>query len=179
MRSLLCVLSIVLLAAVVHAGGVLAPGAAFPTVGSRRSDRGQGRRREISPASRTCCGSSRRPARPVVRWRATRCATSSPSSRARGVTILGVSFDPPADNAVFVKEQGFPFRLLSDADRKLAVAVGAAADPSQAYAQRISYLVGSDGKVVKAYPQVTPKTHAQEVLTDLGSSPAAPKPAQP
>jgi peroxiredoxin Q/BCP len=87
--------------------------------------------------------------------------------------VLGISFDTPADNAAFVKEQGFPFRLLSDRDRTLAVAVGAAADTSQRYAQRISYLVGPDGKVMKAYSEVTPKTHAQQVLADLGSSPVA------
>src|SRR5436305_8210082 len=34
--------------------------------------------------------------------------------QARGVEILGVSFDAPADNATFVQQQAFPFRLLSD-----------------------------------------------------------------
>src|SRR5882724_11731370 len=42
----------------------------------------------------------------------------------RGITILGVSFDPPADNARFVAAEGFPFRLLSDTERSLATAVG-------------------------------------------------------
>src|SRR6266436_4652077 len=79
--------------------------------------------------------------------------------QARGVEILGVSFDAPADNATFVRQQSFPFRLLSDADRTLATAVGAASDRSQPVARRISYLIGPDGKVVKVYPQVTPATH--------------------
>jgi peroxiredoxin Q/BCP len=83
--------------------------------------------------------------------------------QARDVDILGVSFDAPTDNATFVREERFPFRLLSDRDRKLAVTVGAAADSIQPVARRISYLVGPGGKVVKAYPQVTPATHAQEV----------------
>src|SRR6266446_6506523 len=69
--------------------------------------------------------------------------------QARGVEILGVSFDTPSDNATFVRQQGFPFRLLSDTDRSLATSVGAASDPSQPVARRISYLVGPDGKVVK------------------------------
>ena len=92
--------------------------------------------------------------------------------QARGVEIVGVSFDPPAANAAFVKAQGFPFRLLSDTDRKLAVAVGAADSPAQPVASRVSYLVGPDGKVRKAYPQVDPRAHAREVLGDL----AAPAP---
>jgi len=82
--------------------------------------------------------------------------------QARGVEILGVSFDTPVDNATFVRQQGFPFRLLSDTDRTLATAVGAASDINQSAARRISYFIGPDGKVVKAYLQVTPATHARE-----------------
>lgn len=83
------------------------------------------------------------------------------------VEIFGVSFDPPADNAKFVEAEGFPFRLLSDSDRKLASEIGAVASPSQAYASRISYLVGPDGKVEKAYATVSPNAHAGEILGDL------------
>jgi peroxiredoxin Q/BCP len=87
--------------------------------------------------------------------------------RKRGVEILGVSFDAPAANAKFAKVQGFPFRLLSDTDRTLATQVGAAASRDQPVADRVSYLVGADGKVVKAYPKVVPDRHAREVLADL------------
>jgi len=85
----------------------------------------------------------------------------------RGVEILGVSFDTPATNAAFAKQESFPFRLLSDTDRTLATAVGAADSPSQSTAKRISYLVGPDGKVLKAYGSVDPNHHADEVLQDL------------
>ncbi|MGH7897243.1 MAG: peroxiredoxin [Candidatus Binatia bacterium] len=91
--------------------------------------------------------------------------------REMGVEILGVSFDPPAANLEFMKEEGFPFRLLSDERRELAAAVGAAASSSQPTAARISYLVGADGKVLKPYPGVNPSTHAAEVLTDLAALP--------
>jgi len=87
--------------------------------------------------------------------------------RTRGVEILGVSFDPPAANAEFVKAEGFPFRLLSDTDRTLARAVGAATSDTQSFASRISYLVGADSKVRKVYDEVTPATHAKDVLADL------------
>jgi len=58
-----------------------------------------------------------------------------------------------------------PFRLLSDRDRELAKSVGAgrALIP---LAKRISYLVGEDGTVLVAYPDVKPSEHAQEVLDD-------------
>ena len=84
-----------------------------------------------------------------------------------GVTILGVSFDDPEDNAKFVAKEHFPFRLLSDEDRKLAVAVGAADSPKRLWARRISYLVGPDGTVLKAYADVDPRTHAAQVLEDV------------
>ena len=95
-----------------------------------------------------------------------------PAFQARGVEILGVSFDAPDANAAFVKAQTFPFRLLSDQDKTLADAVGASGGFGL-YAKRISYLVGPDGKVVKAYAEVTPATHASDVLRDVGPSPAA------
>jgi peroxiredoxin Q/BCP len=84
-----------------------------------------------------------------------------------GVEVLGISFDDPKTNAEFVKEQHFPFRLLSDSGKTLAVAVGAADSPSRLWARRISYLVGPDGKVLKAYPDVDPAKHAGEVLADV------------
>ena len=84
--------------------------------------------------------------------------------------ILGVSFDDPETNAKFVKEEEFPFRLLSDSDHKLAAAVGAASSPAERLPSRISYLVSAGGKVLKAYPAVNPSSHASEVLSDLSSA---------
>ncbi|HVN84656.1 MAG TPA: peroxiredoxin [Candidatus Binatia bacterium] len=91
-----------------------------------------------------------------------------PELQQAGVAVLGVSFDRPEDNARFVQEQQFPFRLLSDTDRTLAAAVGAADSAPQPTAKRISYLIGSDGKVLRVYSAVTPAAHAAEVLHDLG-----------
>jgi len=85
----------------------------------------------------------------------------------KGVEIVGVSFDKPAANAEFVKAEGFQFRLLSDQEHVLARKVGAASNGLQLVASRISYLVGPDGKIVKVYGEVTPATHAGEVLSDL------------
>jgi len=97
---------------------------------------------------------------------------SFPALSAQGVEVLGVSFDEPADNAKFVEAQQFPFRLLSD-DGALAVQVGAAESRDQATTRRISYLVGPDGKVLRAYGTVNPASHAQEVLGDASAGGAA------
>jgi peroxiredoxin Q/BCP len=66
-----------------------------------------------------------------------------------GVKILGVSFDDPKTNGT------------------LAVKVGAADSTSRLWARRISYLVGPDGKVLEAYPDVSPSKHATQVLGDI------------
>lgn len=87
--------------------------------------------------------------------------------QSRGVEIVGVSFDLPEQNAAFVAAEGFPFRLLSDNDRLLAGAVGAADSETQPTPKRISYLVGPDGIVIKSYASVDPAEHAAEVLRDL------------
>jgi peroxiredoxin len=78
-----------------------------------------------------------------------------------------VSFDTPERNAEFVRAESFPFRLLSDGDHALAIAVGAARSASQSAATRISYLVGPDGRVRRAYAEVSPASHAGQVLDDL------------
>lgn len=101
----------------------------------------------------------------------------TPALAKAGVEVLGVSFDQPAANAEFVRAQGFPFRLLSD-DGTLAVQVGAAESRDQSAARRISYLVGPDGKVVKAYPNVSPATHASQVLGDATAAGASAAPAK-
>ncbi len=82
-----------------------------------------------------------------------------------GIQVFGVSYDSPEKNGKFAEKNGLPFLLLSDRDHTLAKAVGA----SRALLplpKRVSYLVAPDGTVLKAYPDVDPKTHAAEVLAD-------------
>jgi len=82
------------------------------------------------------------------------------------LTIYGVSFDDPATNAEFVKQESFPFALLSDRDEALAPKVGAKMF-GLPVPRRVSYLVGPDGKVLEAYDSVDPETHAAQVERDL------------
>lgn len=92
---------------------------------------------------------------------------------AAGVTLVGVSFDSPDSNKAFVDAESLPFRLLSDEDHKLAIAVGAASYSFSFFPSRISYLVGPDGKVLKAYDDVDPAVHAAQVLADAQALKAA------
>ena len=81
--------------------------------------------------------------------------------------IFGVSFDTPEANLAFAKKFQYDFPLLCDTDRKIGLAYGAAEDPVASSARRISYLIGPDGKVKKAYPSVKPAEHPAEVLADV------------
>jgi len=83
------------------------------------------------------------------------------------IVVLGVSFDPVEDNAAFARKFDFPFALLCDTDRKVALAYGACDNPKAAYAERISYLIDEQGRILRVYPQVDPRVHAAEVLADL------------
>jgi thioredoxin-dependent peroxiredoxin len=83
------------------------------------------------------------------------------------VQVLGASFDDVPANAAFAKKFGFTFPLLCDTDRKIGMAYGAADDAAAQYAKRISYLIGPDGKVKKAYPKVNAAAHPEELLKDL------------
>jgi len=81
--------------------------------------------------------------------------------------VLGVSFDPEADNAAFAQKFTFPFELLCDTRRELGVLYGAADAPDSAHARRIAYIIGPDGRVRHVWPKVDVKAFADEVLRAL------------
>ena len=79
-----------------------------------------------------------------------------------------MSFDTVHDNRAFARKLELPFLLLSDEDRRIGMDYHAASDPDQAYADRITYVIGPDGKILQAYPKVDVKSHPAEVLAALG-----------
>ena len=80
--------------------------------------------------------------------------------------VLGASFDDIAANRAFAEKYSFPFKLLCDTDHKLGEAYGAKV-PDRDTPRRISYLIGPDRKIVKAYDPVKPAEHPAQVLADL------------
>jgi peroxiredoxin Q/BCP len=77
-----------------------------------------------------------------------------------------VSFDGVEANAAFAKKFDFPYKLLSDTERKMGLAYGACTDAKAGYASRISYLIDEQGKIAAAYPKVNPSEHPGLVLAD-------------
>ncbi len=83
------------------------------------------------------------------------------------VTVLGVSFDSIEENAAFASKFEFPYDLLCDTDRSLGLAYGACDNSHSQHARRITYLIDKSGTVINSYENVTPRTHAGEILADL------------
>ena len=81
--------------------------------------------------------------------------------------VLGISTDKPEANKKFKEKYDFPFDLLSDVDKAVSVAYGAAEDMEAKSAKRISYLIGPDGKIKKAYGTVKAADHPEQVLGDI------------
>ena len=93
---------------------------------------------------------------------------------AAGAVVVGVSRDDPATLRGFADEHDLPFTLLSDPDHKVAEKYGVWTEKSmygRSYMgiQRATFVVGPDGKLLKAFPKVTPKKHDQVVLAALAA----------
>lgn len=83
------------------------------------------------------------------------------------MVVLGASFDDAAANRAFADKFGFPFKLLCDTEKTLGTEYGALDPAEPGYAKRISYLIGPDRRIVRAYATVKPAAHPAQVLGDL------------
>jgi peroxiredoxin Q/BCP len=94
---------------------------------------------------------------------------------AADAVVVGVSRDDPAALREFADEHDLPFTLLSDPDHKVAEKYGVWVEKSmygRSYmgVQRATFVIGPDGKLLKAFPKVTPKKHDEVVLAALNGS---------
>ena len=91
----------------------------------------------------------------------------------RNVAIIGMSADSVQKQKNFCDKFSFPFPLLSDESKDTIKAYGAWGK-KKLYGReyegifRYTYIIDENGNVEKAYPKVSVKTHAQDILNDLG-----------
>ena len=81
-----------------------------------------------------------------------------------------MSYDAPAENAVFRETESLPFRLLSDPDRSVAAAYGVlrpADHPYPDFPRRVTYVIDPTGSIVTAYEVKDVESHPDEVLAEL------------
>ncbi len=80
---------------------------------------------------------------------------------AQDCVVLGVSTDSVESHREFAQKYGFPFPLLADTDGEFARAFGVL---EGSRAQRATFVLDREGRLVRSFLEVTPRGHAQRVL---------------
>ncbi|NYI22045.1 peroxiredoxin Q/BCP [Sphingobium francense] len=88
---------------------------------------------------------------------------------ALGMPVVGISKDKPARLKKFAEKYGLAVTLASDETGAMCEAFGTWVEKSlygRKYMgiERATFLVGADGKILRAWPKVKVKGHAAEVL---------------
>jgi peroxiredoxin Q/BCP len=93
----------------------------------------------------------------------------APEFQKAGVKVIGVSRDPMKKHEKFIDKYSLAVPLASDEDGRISDAFGTWVEKSmygRKYMgmERATYLIGADGRVLKAWRKVKVPKHAQEVL---------------
>jgi len=80
------------------------------------------------------------------------------------IRVVGVSADDDASHRAFAQEHELPFALVADPGLEWASAFGVGT--MMGMTDRVSFLIGPDGKIARVYPGVDPGVHAEQVLAD-------------
>ncbi|MEX1248358.1 MAG: thioredoxin-dependent thiol peroxidase [Anaerolineales bacterium] len=95
--------------------------------------------------------------------------------RAAGAVILGVSPDDEESHQAFKKKYSLPFPLLADKGHKVCGLYGVWGEKSTFGKKyfgviRSTFIIGPDGRVLKAYEKVRVPVHSQHVLEAIASA---------
>lgn len=82
-----------------------------------------------------------------------------------GIRVYGVSLDPPESHRAFREKHGLNFPLLTDEGGRASRALGVY-NAERDRPLRVTFLLGEGGEIQEVYPEVSPETHADEILTD-------------
>ena len=85
----------------------------------------------------------------------------------KNIQIFGVSLDNEADNKAFAEKFSFPYPLLCDVNREIALEYQAVKSAEDNYAARITYVIGEDGKILESIDSVDTKTHSKDLCSRL------------
>ena len=85
----------------------------------------------------------------------------------KNTVILGVSLDNEKDNKAFAEKFNFPYPLLCDVGREIALAYHAIESKNDGYANRITYVIDEEGKIAEAIDQVDTKSHSSDLCSRL------------
>ncbi|MDQ3912512.1 MAG: peroxiredoxin [Actinomycetota bacterium] len=85
-----------------------------------------------------------------------------------GIRVYGVSLDSPESHRRFREKYNLNFPLLTDEGGRAADALGVLRENGKS-ANRVTFLLDPDGRISSVYPEVSPETHADEILEDAAS----------
>ncbi len=85
-----------------------------------------------------------------------------------GADVIGVSTDSWRSHTRFAEKYGLEFGLASDSDHSIRRAYGVGRMMGiLPVVQRVSFLVGPDGRIARVWPHVNAARHAAEVLDEV------------
>jgi peroxiredoxin Q/BCP len=89
--------------------------------------------------------------------------------RKAGATIVGISVDDVASHKEFAEKHSLPFTILADPTKQTARDYGVLVKMLGIYelAQRDTFLIDPQGKIVKHWVKVDPEGHSEMVLKEL------------
>jgi peroxiredoxin Q/BCP len=86
----------------------------------------------------------------------------------QNAVILGVSVDTPDSHKKFCTKEGLTFRLLADPEHKVVDAYGSLGHFGPiTIANRNTFLIDPEGKIVKEWTKVQVQHHSEEVLAAI------------
>ena len=82
--------------------------------------------------------------------------------------VVGVSVDSTDSHKEFCAKEGLSFKLLSDQEKKVVVQYGSLGDHMGVkIANRNTFLIDPQGKIVQVWTAVNPSQHSEQVLAAL------------
>jgi peroxiredoxin len=95
-------------------------------------------------------------------------AEATDTYRSLGATVIGVSRDDIATlNRFSVSECRSKFAVAADRDQRIMKSYDAVLAIKPEYADRVSYVIGPDGRIVYAYTSLNPEKHVPNTLEAL------------
>jgi thioredoxin-dependent peroxiredoxin len=82
--------------------------------------------------------------------------------KTNNVEVIGVSFDSADSHKKFIEKYNLNFTLLADTDGKITGAYDVKM-PVMKMSKRVSFLIGTDGKIVHVTDAGNPQTHFDEM----------------
>jgi thioredoxin-dependent peroxiredoxin len=90
---------------------------------------------------------------------------------AKKAVIVGVSVDTPDSHKQFCTKEGLTFRLLADPEHKVVDQYGSLGHyGAMTIANRNTFLIDPQGKIVQVWTKVNPQVHSAEVLAAIPAS---------